>query len=425
MTKRFALAALAAWMVLAALIVGRFANEAMPPGYLLRPLAIAGGAAIVLGALSLLAQSWAVPAAAGMALVLGLADPLIALAVVVIVIALELLKRRGNLPGGADGAVLVISGIFLGLGLVRALAIMDFPGNDGYQSDASGPRMVVILLDGYPRLDTLQQMGVDNQPFVDALEARGFDHYPDSHSEHTSTHRTLQAALTDQVVSDDPVPIAELRVIRRQLVVPPGFVEVDPPVGFITMEAGPHIPTAGPTDLETRLVAESALGVLAPDLAWNVLIGSLRASVDAELATVATTDYRRIFAHVMDPHPPFLYPWGDPPTIPRWCWPRCGIYAHTFAELGTTHEAWAEGMAAQIEGLNARLLTTIDQVLERDPDAVIVLFSDHGGRADTADTAELHRSFLAARTPGHPGLYGDAPLAANVIRVLLAAYGSN
>jgi len=285
--------------------------------------------------------------------------------------------------------------------------------------------MVVILLDGYPRLDTLRQLGIDNQPFVDALEARGFDHYPDSHSEHTSTHRTLQAALTDQVVSNDPVATTELRTIRRQLVVPPGFVEVDPPVGFITMEAGPHILTPGPTDLEARLVAESALGVLAPDVAWNALISGLRDGVDAELATIATGDDRRVFVHVMDPHPPFLYPWGDPPTIPRWCWPECGMYAYTFAELGISREAWAEGMAAQINGLNARILTTIDQVLDRDLDAVIVLFSDHGGRADAADTAELHRSFLAARTPGHPHLYGDAPLAADVIRVLLDAYESN
>jgi len=56
---------------------------------------------------------------------------------------------------------------------------------------------------------------------------------------------------------------------------------------------------------------------------------------------------------------------------------------------------------------------------------VIVLFSDHGGRADWEDEAELHRSFLAARTPGHPGLYADNPKAEEVIRTLLGAYGSN
>ncbi len=56
---------------------------------------------------------------------------------------------------------------------------------------------------------------------------------------------------------------------------------------------------------------------------------------------------------------------------------------------------------------------------------MIVLFSDHGGRADRADEAELHRSFLAARTPDHPELYAANPEAEEVIRTLLGAYGSN
>ena len=137
----------------------------------------------------------------------------------------------------------------------------------------------------------------------------------------------------------------------------------------------------------------------------------------------ATIDAHRVFTHVMAPHPPFLYPWGGAASVPRRCWPDCGIFVHTYVDMGLTHEEWAAGMIAQVAALNGKLLDTIDRILDRHPDAVIVLFSDHGGREDRADEAELHRSFLAARTPDHPGLYAANPEAEEVIRTLLGAYG--
>ena len=90
--------------------------------------------------------------------------------------------------------------------------------------------------------------------------------------------------------------------------------------------------------------------------------------------------------------------------------------------MGVTEDRWADGMAGQLQVLNARLLETIDRVVDRHPDAVIVLFSDHGGRTSTADLDEWHRSFLAARTPGHPGLFSDEPRRDTIIRTLLSTY---
>ena len=60
--------------------------------------------------------------------------------------------------------------------------------------------------------------------------------------------------------------------------------------------------------------------------------------------------------------------------------------------------------------------------LARDPEATIVFFSDHGGRISAKDLDEWHRSFLLARTPGHPQLFGDSPQAHELLGVLEATY---
>jgi hypothetical protein len=94
-------------------------------------------------------------------------------------------------------------------------------------------------------------------------------------------------------------------------------------------------------------------------------------------------------------------------------------------DLGITREQWKEGMTAQLDALHPRLLDAVDEILADEPDAVIVLFSDHGGRMDEADRDEWHRSFLAARTPGQPGLFGGSPRPDTIIRTLLEAYGTD
>jgi len=223
MTRRFALSVLAAWLVLAATILARYADVAVPMGYLVRPLLVAAVLSVFIGAGALLTRSWAVPAAAGVAFLLAFTDLAIFVAIVAIFIVLALFRRRGRLQGSVDRPVLVVAGIFLAIGVVRSLPLFEPPSTAGYRSVSGGPPMVVILLDGYPRIDTLAKLGFDNERFVNGLESRGFDHYPNARAEHTRTQKTLLALVTDLPVNDDPVDVDALRDIRREMVVPPGF----------------------------------------------------------------------------------------------------------------------------------------------------------------------------------------------------------
>ena len=71
--------------------------------------------------------------------------------------------------------------------------------------------------------------------------------------------------------------------------------------------------------------------------------------------------------------------------------------------------------------MNIRVLAALDRILEEHSDAVIVLFSDHGGRYRAGDE-EAHRSFLAARTPGHPRLFEADPHPHAVLEMVREAY---
>jgi len=60
---------------------------------------------------------------------------------------------------------------------------------------ATGPNIYLVLLDGYPRRDTLlDDLGIDNGPFEEALGGRGFDVYDDATTDRRYTDFTYNAA---------------------------------------------------------------------------------------------------------------------------------------------------------------------------------------------------------------------------------------
>jgi hypothetical protein len=404
-------------MVLSAVVLGRFADEPLPASYLIRPLLLVGVLALVLGLASQVVGTRA-PGAAAVAAVLIIAPDFRILLIVGFLVAAELLR-----PQGREGELLIIvfTAVLFVVGFVRAVQVIQvFP--EGPEVVVEETSVYVLLVDGYPRIDTLASLGIDNRPFVDALNERGFDHYPDATSLHSRTNKTLLAMVSDEPVTDEPNTVEERRAIRGRLVVPEGFVVVDPPVGYVTMGPGRHLDPGGVNDFEAQLVAESILAIVAPDWAWSVLLESLRDRLDDSLELVESTGEARVFAHLMAPHPPFLYGPDGSVDVPRGCWPGCGLFAYPIERLLIDEKQWAAGMAAQLEHLNGQLLQTIDALLARDPDAVIVLVSDHGGRYSLDDREEMRRPFLAARTPGHPRLFSANPRPDAVFRVISSAY---
>jgi hypothetical protein len=178
-------------------------------------------------------------------------------------------------------------------------------------------------------------------------------------------------------------------------------------------------------NFEVFLLGQSIVGRVATEWTGDVVMEGFRQNLTRAFEAIEATGARRVFAHLMSPHPPFLFDADSRPKPALDCWPSsCALLDSTIEDMGISREAWAEAMSEQVSVLNERLLQAIDAILAKDPGAVIVLFSDHGGRRAEDEAEEWHQSFLAARTPGFPGLYREDPGPRDILRQIERAYGT-
>jgi hypothetical protein len=288
-----------------------------------------------------------------------------------------------------------------------------------YHATAAGPSIYVLLLDAYPRADSLAAMGIDNRQFLGALAVRGFDVYADATSNYSLTSLTLATMLNGQPAAalvpdppddknaqqmllsdaiDESAALGELHDAGYRLEALPGFVD-----GVrVTSDTGLGSPFLG--DFERHVLENGAaagiLDLMAPD--W--IAGQYRARIRDLFATWPTLGSEGgsvIFGHVMLPHLPFVFDADGARPMPD-CYPRCWFWS-PWSEPFTV-DAFAELLWPQLEWLNTQVLAAVDRL---PPDAVIVLMGDHGSRVVFGP--EALRTFLAARTPTHQRLFGEQP----------------
>jgi hypothetical protein len=409
-----------AWLTMVTLVVVVANEVAIPLDFLLRPAAVVLLPALIIGLVCGLVGAVGRVAAvvAGVIVILPelwvLAVGLAGIEAIIWLAQRRVVTTRLGVGQLAVFTVLVLFAVSL---LRLAPSVADYAAADSGPVDAPGPPVYLLLLDGYPRADELAKLGIDTSGFIGELEARGFDHYPDATSAHQWTHRTLQAMVAGSAdgIPDEAGWNTEEQAVRAALRLPTGFVAIDPPASHVVMRGGRQLTAGGMNDFEVHLLGMSLGGALARDWAAALVADSLRGHFEGSLRLLASSDSSRTFAHVLAPHPPFLYAGGV-----AQCWPDCGIFDVTPSSLGMSLEEWADGMSEQLVAVNARVMTAVDDILERHPNAVIVLFSDHGGKFDGA--AELHHTFLAARTPGRPGLFEAEPHPHALLRLTMEAY---
>ena len=411
-----------AWLTLVALMLVMANEVAIPLDFLARPMLVAVLPAFVIGVASTALGRFATLAAV-------VVSPLVlipelwpfAVGLLALEIGVGLVQRwshAGDIPVGRFAFVTVIVLILVSAVRLSPL-VLDYFAPASTIGAHGGPPVYVVLVDGYPRVDSLETLGIDNSAFISELESRGFEHYPEATSAHQWTHRTLQAMIAGSAsgIPDETGTSQDERALRAQLQLPARFLAIDPPTGHVTMRGGAHASAGGTNDFEARLLGTSLVGALAPEWAASLVGDGLRDSFERSLELIVESDADRTFAHLMAPHPPFVYADG-----PAECWPaRCDIFDIAAKELEMSISEWAGQMDRQLPAVNDRLLATVDSVLANDPDAVIVLFSDHGGRYGGGHD-ESHHSFLMARTPGNPALFTSEPHPHAVLRLLEEAY---
>jgi hypothetical protein len=281
------------------------------------------------------------------------------------------------------------------------------------------PDVFVLLLDGYARADSLAELGINNEPFLAELELLGFFVDRESSSPYLHTEMALAgsmgtANLPAHPESDDfGDTLSHRHLYRRTYLINTPTMDAFRDLGYrLTYIPSPIMHTDWRgwderrdvgilTDFETLLIQRSpARYVLG---GW--VLEQQRATIDASLEAWSKQG-GLTFAHVMAPHPPFV--WEDEPPA---CWyaAQCNLWESGAAELGLTEEEYAGLLATQIERVNAALLHAVRRVIAEHPDAMVVLFSDHGARYSEDVSDEWHRNLFASRTPGlrfTPGVQG-------------------
>ena len=442
-----------AYLAFAGYILGRFANSAFPTFYLFRPLLLVIPLAIVVGLLA----AWLAKSHAPLAVAIAVGvisfwatfarhwwqAALLVLAWLVLVFVVRRLGRPLPIvPRAVSTAAMVFAAVFFVAGVVRAFNSAEGPVSPvEVTGTATGPNIYIVLLDGYPRRDTLMDdMGIDNGPFEAALADRGFDVYDDAHSDRRYTDLTLMTLLTGSTsgVPDDTAPASEVQwLIRKALseATLPRQAQaagyewdvIDSPAGHVTFSAGHHIQHGGVNTFEDNMLAESVFGPIVKTALPYLLTDSLRAhfegSVDSLVSLADPGAHRLVLAHLFQPHLPFLWDATGRPTKVPFFWPGVNIFAAQIETMGMTLPDYSAAMQGDLATLNPKLLAMVDEIVARDPDGVIVLFSDHGSRysLDLKQT-EWYHSFLAARTPDHPELFATEPVPTAILRTLLPTY---
>lgn len=364
--------------------------------------------------------------------------PLIAAWLLAVGVALAIAWRAGT-GGGARTATRALNFVALALVAGNTLSLLgSFGLFSAGRADASLtplelrppageplPNVYYIVIDRYAGSTALEETyGFDNEPFLTALEERGFDVARHAHANYVKTPLSLASSLNMELLDVDALreqaddgadrePIH--RVLGERLAVPSALKEL----GYQYVHIGNWwTPTARNVDADRTFVYEGQ------DEFSSVLLGTtfLRALRDPNTAPEDPWDWpvmrennlyaldrldetaeiggpKYVFAHLVTTHPPYVHN-ADGSFTGR----------EQVKRLGDI-----ESYRRQLTYANSRMLAFVDRALRDDPGAIIVLTADEGpfpARYQAAEwpfdwreatDAELEEKFgilMAMRVPG-------------------------
>jgi hypothetical protein len=273
------------------------------------------------------------------------------------------------------------------------------------------PDIFYIVVDAYARQDTLETVfELDNEPFLQALENQGFYVARAARSNYAQTSLALASVLNmdyvDELVSEqnrgrqalwDLIKHSE---VRRQLealdyetvafstgLEGTEWRDVDIYLSPRTIDEALSLGGANPFEAmlaqttAIRLLVDGAVAVprLVPNLdyPYEAHRTRLRYTLDGLANLPEGERSRLVFAHLILPHPPFVFDAEGNPVTPD------APFALDFPSSGSS-EAYIRGYREQVEFLNQELEHIIDVILAKtDTTPVIVIQADHGPDSNT------------------------------------------
>ena len=296
------------------------------------------------------------------------------------------------------------------------------------------PDIYYIILDAYTSQEILEEVwDYDNSEFVNYLTEKGFYVVPDGNSNYAITFLSLASSLNMEYLNhlaETLGPDSTDRSIPHEMIQDSAVVRFLKAVGykFVHFQTGwgptarnPHADRdvkCGSVNEFTEVLVRTT--ILRP-LADRLISHDRREVVLCTFATLAEVQHtiegpRFVFAHILIPHPPFLFgPEGEPIQT----------------EAGLQTKDWSKYYVGQLEFVSAKVEELVERILsEADTPPMIILQADHGSkliRESGEPTAEMLMERLgvlnAYHLPdgGERFLY-DSITPVNTFRVLLSVY---
>jgi len=308
------------------------------------------------------------------------------------------------------------------------------------------PDIYYIILDGYAGADVLRTIfNYDNTPFLQYLADKGFFVAGRSRSNYSQTVLSLASCLNMQYLDGlmrGVNPESSDNTQYAQFIAKSEFVRLLKERGyrFAAFSSGYYLTDVKSADLyfASGSLDEFERGVIgatplaATGSSWKEQREIVEFALDHLADTTDCVGPLFVFAHIVAPHPPFVFgPDGEEITP---------MGEFTMADgshlVGLTDISWDEyrrGYLAQLQYVNKRMRGVIDSILSRSrTDPVIIIQGDHGPGSlldqESAERTCLTERFSilnAYRLPGAAGGYlYDAITPVNTFRVLLNRYFS-
>lgn len=428
-----------------AFVLTVFADSGEVLESLVRPLVVGIVVALVVQALCIVAtRKWMLGTLVADLIIATTIHPLFGLFLALVGGVAWGVSRRRNWDFSAlvAGAV----AIFFTLSLVRAAASPAFalsdllpPTQRAAEMDTEAPDIFLILMDAYPRTDALQAMGYDNRWFASELAERNFELASRAHTNYSWTYLVVPTMFHMRHAADIPEladagmnRAAQRHAVREALRETPAG-DVLRSMGYRLLSTGvdAHSLTLRDVDgylgsgqltvFEHQVLERTALR----DLLMPFIVRGYRdRTVEALAATASVADNPGstfVFTHLWNPHVPFVFTKdGSVPELT--CPDECDPFRIGAEASGLGRQAFDRAYAEQVDYLNHRILEVVDEIIDRSPEAVVILFSDHGTRSDSTVSAEWFSSFFAARTPNREEVFPDDVRPIEIFPRLFSSY---
>ncbi len=272
------------------------------------------------------------------------------------------------------------------------------PEMDGIRLSAHQPLpdIYYIILDGYARSDVLKELyDYDNQPFLNSLRKRGFYVAEESQTNYTSTGQSLSSSLNLEYLDDlsgtlsaNRYPLGDLIAQNRarELLKGLNYRFVAFSSGYLltdVKDADQYLSYGGNflNDFESFFLSFTFIGNLSGNNLVNLPFFGYRThrarilyELD-QLGKLGESDGPKfVFAHIIAPHPPFVFDRNGNPIQPN-----REYYIGDATHFEGTVQEYIEGYHDQLAYLNTQVEKMVGEILDTSATPpIIIIQGDHG-----------------------------------------------